>query len=198
LRGGILALCCVEHGPSDLILLVISTQSKCRVLIPSRERNLFASTRTYTEILSMKHKLIALIFALTMMSWAQSTTPAPAPEQNSTPAKAKTTCSCCDKMASADHKDIAACMHHAGKHGKDMSCCSGKDAKDAASCCSGKDGKSCSKDDKASASCCDQSKAGEGEAMACCAKDGKDGPNGCCSGKQCGKHDHSDHPAPGN
>jgi hypothetical protein len=197
LRGGILALRCVEHGPSDLILLVISTQSKCRVLIPSRERNLFASTRTYTEILSMKHKLIALIFALTMMSWAQSTTPAPAPEQNSTPAKAKTSCSCCEKMASADQKDMG-CMHHAGKHGKDMSCCSGKDAKDAASCCSGKDGKSCSKDDKASASCCDTGKPGEGQEMTCCAKDGKNGANGCCSGKQCGKHDHSDHPTPGN
>jgi hypothetical protein len=145
----------------------------------------------------MKHKLIALIFALATMSWAQSTTPVPAPEQNSTPAKAKTTCSCCEKMASADHKDMG-CMHHAGNHGKDMSCCSGKDAKDAASSCCGKDAKSCSKDDKVSASCCDQSKASEGEAMACCAKDGKNGANGCCSGKQCGKHDHSDHPTPGN
>jgi hypothetical protein len=34
--------------------------------------------------------------------------------------------------------------------------------------------------------------------MACCAKDGKNGANGCCAGKQCGKHDHSDHPTPGN
>jgi hypothetical protein len=143
----------------------------------------------------MKHKLTTLILALTTMSWAQSTTPAPTPEQNSTPAKAS--CPCCEKMASANHKDMP-CMHHAGKDGKDMSCCSGKDAKDAASCCSGKDAKSCSKDDKASASCCDKNKPGEGEAMACCAKDGKNGANGCCSGKQCGKHDHSDHPTPGN
>jgi hypothetical protein len=141
----------------------------------------------------MKHKLIALMLALTVMSWAQSTTPAPTSEQNSTPAKAS--CPCCEKMASADHKDLA-CMRHAGKHGKEMSCCSGKNAKDAASCCTGKDGKSCSKDDKASASCCDKNKPGEAEEMACCAKDGKNGANGCCTGKQCVKH--TDHPTPGN
>ena len=52
----------------------------------------------------MKHKMLALILALTVVSWAQEatqTTPA-APQQSTTPEKAK--CSCCDKMASADAK----------------------------------------------------------------------------------------------
>ena len=143
----------------------------------------------------MKPKLIALILALTVMSWAQSTTPAPT-GQNSNPAKAS--CPCCEKMASADHKDMACSKHKdaSAKDGKEMSCCAGRDAKDAASCCSGKDAKSCSKGDKASASCCGTGKPGDGHEMACCAKDGKDDANACCSGKQCEKH--TDHPTPGN
>jgi hypothetical protein len=138
------------------------------------------------------------------MSWAQSTTPtpAPAPDQKSTPADTKANCPCCDKMASADHKDMAACMHQstAGKDDKEtMSCCAGKDAKDAATCCSGKEGKSCSKDDKASAACCAGGKSGEGHEMACCSdKDGKKAAHDCCGGKQCGKPDHHDHETPGN
>lgn len=145
----------------------------------------------------MKHNLIALILAVTVMSWAQSSTPAPAPGQNSTPAKAS--CPCCEKMASADHKGMDCCMHHdaTGKDSKEMPCCVGKDAKDS-SCCGGKDAKSSSKDDKAAASCCGAGKPGEGHEMACCAKDAKDGANGCCSSKQCGKHEHADHPTSGN
>jgi hypothetical protein len=147
------------------------------------------------EILSMKPKLFVLILALTALSWAQSTTPVPSAEQNSTPAKAS--CPCCEKMASADHKDMDCCKHHhvSGKDGKAMSCRAGKDAKDA-SCCSGKDAK-CLKDDKAS-SCCGTAKPGEGQEMACCAKDNKNDAKGCCSGNQCGKHDHGDHPTSGN
>ena len=61
----------------------------------------------------MKYKLIAFVLALTVMSWAQSTTPTqtPAPGEKSAPADAKATCPCCDKMASADHEDAHACMH---------------------------------------------------------------------------------------
>ncbi len=137
----------------------------------------------------MKFKFCALILALTVMAWAQSTTPnqTPAPDQKSAPADAKPACPCCDKMASAEHssmhKDMKACMHHDAKDGKEaMACCGGKDAKDAACC--GKDAKACSKD---------------GKTMACCAaKDGETGPHSCCGGNSCGKHDHHEHAAPGN
>jgi len=122
----------------------------------------------------MKHKLLALILALTVVSWAQTATQsAPsAPQQSTTPEKAK--CACCDKMSDAKGGH-AACMH---KHdGKDMaSCCSGKDGK---SCCGGKDGRSCMKDDKTAASCCKE----------CCGKE-KDKTASCCdrkAGKGCGK-----------
>ncbi len=150
----------------------------------------------------MKHKLIAILLALTIASWAQTATPntPPAPDQKSAPADAKA--GCCDKMAEhADMHNGMACMRHADASKTDKqdkqsvkgsaSCCAGKDAKN--SCCSGKEGMSCSKDAKSS--CCDK-KAGEGHEMACCsAKDGK--ADSCCGGMQCGKHDHEP-AAPGN
>jgi hypothetical protein len=134
--------------------------------------NLIETKPNDLEANFMKLKLIALLLALTVMSWAQSTTPAPAPapDQKSTPADTKANCPGCDKMASADHKDMAACMHHgaAGKGDTEtMSGCAGKDAKDAATCRSRKEGKSCSKDDRASAACCAGGKGGEGHEMAC-------------------------------
>ena len=150
----------------------------------------------------VKYKLIAFVLALTVMSWAQSTTPTqtPAPEQKSAPADAKATCPCCDKMASADHKDAHACMHPkaTSADGKDaMSCCAGKDATGAASCCGGKDGKSCSKGDKESAASC--GKSGEDHAMACCSgKDDASSAHSCCGGNQCGKPAPHDHTTTGN
>ena len=116
----------------------------------------------------MKFKMLALILALTVVSWAQTETQSTpsTPQQNAAPEKAK--CACCDKMAASDSKDgHAACMH---KHdGKEMaSCCAGKDEK---SCCGGKDAKSCMKDDKM-ADCC---KGKDG--MKC---DRKAGGKGCC------------------
>ena len=126
----------------------------------------------------MKHKMLALILALTVVSWAQtSTQTAPAdPQQNTAPEKAK--CACCDKMASANAKDAKmGCSRH-GKHAKDdkTSCCAGKEAK---SCCGGKDGMSCMKDGKDAASCCkDCGK--DKTASACCGKECKEG---CCSKK---------------
>ncbi len=120
----------------------------------------------------MKHKMLALILALTVVSWAQEatqTTPA-APQQSTTPEKAK--CSCCDKMASADAKsEHSCCAHH--DHSADSkegaSCCAGKDGK---SCCGGKDAKSCMRADKG-ASCCKD-----------CAKDKT---ASSCSGGRCEK-----------
>ena len=156
----------------------------------------------------MKHKLLVLFLALTVMSWAQSTTPnqTPAPDQKTAPADAKPACPCCDKMAdhTAMHKDMDCCKQHDASTKDDkeaMSCCSEKDAKSEMSCCGGKDAKACmkkdgAKDDKSSASCCANGKCGEGHEMACCsAKEGS--ASGCCGGNQCGKHNHE--PAsPGN
>jgi len=118
----------------------------------------------------MKYRMLALILALTVVSWAQTatqTTPSN-PQQSTAPEKSQ--CACCDKMASSDAKDArAACM---GKHdGKEMaSCCAGKDAK---SCCGGEDAKSCMKDGKM-ADCCKGQRRDE-----CDRRAGKDCGKGC-------------------
>jgi hypothetical protein len=127
----------------------------------------------------MRYKMFALILALTVATWAQTSTqvsPA-APEQSTAPA-AKEKCACCDKMAATDSKDAhSCCAHHDMKadSGKDaMSCMKSASDKTAASCC--KDG--CSKD-----SC-----AKDKTASACCAgKCGKAGEKGCCSGMKSDK-----------
>ncbi|MGA2857177.1 MAG: hypothetical protein ABSE40_09915 [Candidatus Sulfotelmatobacter sp.] len=121
----------------------------------------------------MKYKMLALILALTVASWAQTATqntPA-APPQSTAPAE-KGKCPCCDKMTGA--KEGQSCCHHemAGKDEKTMSCCAGKDEK---SCCGGTDAKSCKKSDK--------------DKGACCADYGKDKTAAGCCGGQCGK-DH--------
>src|ERR1039458_10163190 len=123
----------------------------------------------------MKYKMIALILALTVVSWAQiANQNAPSTPQQSTVPADKAKCPCCDKMAADSTKDAhACCAHHDmnGKDGKEMA--SGKDAM---SCCSGKDAKSCMRTgkDKAAASCCGGS----------CGKDSK---KGCCSDKKSDK-----------
>jgi hypothetical protein len=132
----------------------------------------------------MKFKMLALILALTVASWAQTATPttAPTPQQSTEPAdKAKS----CDKMAPADAKSAAACCAH-----HDMN---SMESKDQASCCGGKNAPakgtmSCMRnsDHKTAASCCKEgcgkdSCAKEKTASACC--NGKEG-KGCCSGKK--------------
>lgn len=121
----------------------------------------------------MKHTLLALILALTAVSWAQDAPPAPSTDQQTSTEKQK--CACCDKMASSDSKDMKMCARH-GKQAKGGkgSCCAGEKAM---SCCS-KDGKSCMKDDKAAACCksCGKDKT----ATSCC---GKDCGGSCCSKK---------------
>src|ERR1700758_1125149 len=117
----------------------------------------------------MKFKMLALILALTVISWAQTATQStpPTPQQVTATENAKG--ACCDRMADVKGGH-AACMHN--HNGKDMaSCCAGKDAK---SCCGGKDAKSCMKDGK-TADCC---KGKEG--MKCDRKAGKDCSKGCC------------------
>jgi hypothetical protein len=134
----------------------------------------------------MKHKLLALLLALTVVSFAQTATQT-APSDPQAGASAEKKCACCNKAASADAKDAGQCERMKSADGKEMSCCGGKDAKScmkgdkdkaAMSCC--KDG--CGKDKTASASC--------GKA---CGKECKNG--GCSSNKSekasasCGKHE---------
>lgn len=116
----------------------------------------------------MKHKLFAVILALSVVSWAQNTTPAAPADQQKSAEK----CACCDKMASDDAPGAKMCMRH-GKDAKSgKSCCSG--TQEAMSCC-GKDSKSCMKA-KAGASCCkDCGK--DKSASTCCGKDCK---GSCC------------------
>jgi hypothetical protein len=120
----------------------------------------------------MKHTLLALILALTAVSWAQDATPAPSTDQQTSTEKQK--CACCDKMSASDSKDMKMCARH-GKHAKGAkgSCCAGEKAM---SCCS-KDGKSCMKDDKTAAACC-KNCGKDKTASSCC---GKDCVEGCCS-----------------
>jgi hypothetical protein len=150
----------------------------------------------------MKHKMLALILALTVASWAQTATqntPA-APPQSTAPAE-KGKCPCCDKMATADTKDAHTCCAHHDHQSSDSkemaSCCSGKDAK---SCCGGTDAKSCMKSDKDKAACCADCGKDKTAAGCCGGQCGKDHEKGCCSheksektamnccGKQCASH----------
>ena len=122
----------------------------------------------------MKSKIFTLILALTVVSWAQtSTQTAPSdPTQNSAPAD-KAKASCCDKMAG----NGASCPRHGKKDAKDMaSCCGGKEMK---SCCGGKDAKSCMKADKDAAGCCKDGCGTDKAAKSCCGD--KECEKGCCS-----------------
>lgn len=118
----------------------------------------------------MKSKILALILALTVVSWAQTatqTTPSDSTKSSVPTDKAKA--SCCDKMGA----NGASCPRHGKKDAKDMaSCCGDKEMK---SCCGGKDAKSCMKDDKNAAGCCKDG----------CGKDKT--AKACCGGKECGK-----------
>lgn len=128
----------------------------------------------------MKYKLIAVVLALTVMSWAQTATQTmpPTTDQSAAPAE-KAKCPCCDKMAAADAKDSHSCCAHHDMKAGDMKA---GDMKDMASCCAGKDAKSCTKGDKdaAGTSCCGDKCSKEKMASCCgdkCSKDGK----GCCA-----------------
>ncbi len=126
----------------------------------------------------MRYKMFALILALTVATWAQTSNQVtPATSQQSTAPAAKAKCACCDKMAATDSKDAqSCCAHHDMKagDGKDaMSCMKSGSDKPAPSCC--KD--SCSKDGCSKDSCTK-----DRTASACCGgKCGKAGDKGCCS-----------------
>lgn len=116
----------------------------------------------------MKHKMLALILALTVASWAQTATQTvPSTPQQNTEAGEKSKCPCCDKMKASDMKaGHACCTHHAKKSAE---------ANKGDSCCGGKDAKACMRADKSADSCCKD----------CCGKDKTTASSGCC--KECGK-----------
>jgi hypothetical protein len=134
----------------------------------------------------MKFKLTALILALTLVSWAQ-TTPQPSTTPDGGAPQAKAACSCCGKKGNAAEGQ-SCCRHDKMANGeKATPCCSG----DAASaCCNSKETKSCMKDDKnktasaASGDCC-----GNHE-KSCCAshQQGDKTAMNCGDDKQCGEH----------
>jgi hypothetical protein len=139
----------------------------------------------------MRYKMFALILALTVATWAQtSTQTTPATPQRSTVPADK---AMCDKMSGGNSKDAhSCCAHHAMK-----SDIKAEDGKATASCCTNKDATADSKNamscmkndkDKTAASCCKDgcgkdSCAKEKTAAACCSgKCAKDGEKSCCSG----------------
>lgn len=138
----------------------------------------------------MRSKIITLVLALSVVSWAQTATqPNPPTSQSGTASSEKEKCPCCEKMSGGDMKDMhGCCSHHdamAGdkdmaSHHKDMaSCCAGKGDKKDASCCAGKDGASCMKDKNGSAKACCDEKCSKDTAASCCGQK--------CSGDQCMK-----------
>jgi hypothetical protein len=131
-------------------------------------------------------KLIPMVLALALASWAQTSTqnpPSTSDQQTVTApqSESKTAdCPCCQKMA--DSKAAMPCCHQAAK---------GKDA--AMACCSGKDGKSCTKGDKsAKAACADGKCCDRKVAKNCCKGMEPDGKMAmaCCGSGQCGMGHH--------
>lgn len=142
----------------------------------------------------MKAKLITLILALTVVSWAQTATPnsPPTSQHNAAPSEAKACPACCTKGASAEAKAHACCARHemAANNGKEPACCAGKDK---AACCTSKDAKSCKRDgaDKTAAGCCSGKHCGKDCENACRGK-GEKTASSCCSGHcAAGASDHA-------
>ena len=118
----------------------------------------------------MKYKMIALMLALTIVSWAQTPTqsaPSSAPPSATTTDKEK--CPCCEKTATANDKDAAHCPHHSKKS---------QQSKEMTSCCKGKDAKSCMRKGNDKAGCCGDSCGRDKTAAGC---------NGTVCAKECGK-----------
>jgi hypothetical protein len=127
----------------------------------------------------MKYKMLALILALTVVSWAQTATQtSPSSPQQSTVPADKAKCACCDKMAAGDTKEAhSCCAHH------DIQA---KDGKETASCCGGTDAKSCMRNDQDKTASCSKDSCGKDKtATACCnGTCDKNGGKSCCSGKK--------------
>jgi hypothetical protein len=128
----------------------------------------------------MKFRIIALILALSVLSWTQTSTQPPTsttPSQNAPAADKKAACPCCEKTASAGDNKAACCEHM-------------KDGKCDMASCQGKDGMSCMKGDKEKgvAGCGDKTCAEHG----CCSHDHEhDKAAMSCCGEQCDRKSHS-------
>ena len=122
----------------------------------------------------MKHKLFALILALTVVSWAQTATQS-TPSTSAPTTSDSSKCACCDKMAASSQDGHMSCMRQ--QHGDAKDTAAGKNG---VSCCGGKDAKSCMKGDKTAASCCKDG-CGKGNMATCCDRKAAKGcGKGCC------------------
>ena len=121
----------------------------------------------------MKYRMLALMLALTVASWAQTATQtATSASQPGAVTTEKSKCPCCDKMANSGAKAEHSCCTHEAKTG---------DGEENA-CCGGKDAKTCSRGDKMGASCCKDSCGKDKTATASCGKScGKECKKGCCA-----------------
>jgi hypothetical protein len=129
----------------------------------------------------MKIKIFVLVMLLAGMLLAQTSSPAkPGPDQPQASAATQANCPCCDKMMDGKSAESCCAQHHDQTAKSEMSCCQGKDGKEAMSCaksqdcCSGE--KACGKDHK---DCCDHS-----------GKTSEQAKMSCCSGGQCGMSHH--------
>ncbi len=138
----------------------------------------------------MKFRMLVIILALTVVSWAQTATQNSSnatPKQNAAatlPSDTKAQCPCCQKM---EGKDAASCCAHHETANKDKT--------EAMSCCAGKDAKCDMKNDKSVDASSAKGKCCSGAGKDCCAASEKNTEQtamACCSGSQCGMEHHHD------
>src|SRR5262249_39447343 len=126
----------LQHRASNLISLK-SLETPVRTSW-RRSPNSRSNRRNHKEI-SMKYRVIAIVLALAVTSWAQANSSSP----DQKPAEAKAVCSCCAKTDTANQSDPKqakqSCMKKTEDGKEVMACCDGKDAK----ACSGE---TCCKD----------------------------------------------------
>jgi hypothetical protein len=146
----------------------------------------------------MKTTIIAVVLFFAAISLAQTAAqPKSNPDQpqSSTAAQAdaKAKCPCCEKMSGAKDSAMCCAHHDDAASNSGMSCCQGKDGKDAMSCSKGDAGccgnKASGKDQKG---CCDQSGKESEAAMSCCAghEHGEIANHGHCG--MMSQHDHGE------
>src|SRR5579872_5508438 len=129
----------------------------------------------------MKIKIMLFIVWTAILAAAQ-TSANPATPKSDTPSSQP---SACQKMMQGKMMD-SCCMKTAESGKEKMSCCQGKDAKDAMACMKGDK-------DKESKMSCGDGKCGEGTNMKdCCAKKGADQTAAMEHCPMMAQHDHSD------
>lgn len=144
----------------------------------------------------MKTRLVAVILLFAAISFAQTPSQPksnPSQPQSSTaaPAETKAQCPCCEKMSGPKDSEMCCAHHQDTSSDSGMSCCQGKNGKDAMSCAKSHAGccgdKADGKDQKG---CCDHAAKGTEQAqMSCCAGHDHDG----MAHGHCGMMDQHDH-----